>query len=63
MRTMQLRTRMAYVMRVDNRATYVMRVDNRARVTYAAAKSAVRKASVVTPPAPGLTRCDLSMTR
>jgi hypothetical protein len=63
MRTRRLHARLVYVMRVDNRAAYVMRVDNRARVTYAATTPAVPKVSVVTLPAPGLTRFDLSMTR
>jgi hypothetical protein len=52
---------MASVMHVDNHAAYMMRVDDRSRVTYAAATSAAQKFFVVTPPALGLTRCDLYM--
>jgi hypothetical protein len=63
MRTRRLHARLAYVMRVDNRAAYKRRVDYRARVTYAAATSAAREVSIVTPPAPGMERFDLSMAR
>jgi hypothetical protein len=63
MRTNRLRARLAYVMRVVNIAAYVMRVDYRARITYAAATSAARKVSIVTPLVPGLARFDLSMAR
>jgi hypothetical protein len=46
-----------------NHTAYVMHGNDRARVTCAVAEPAVRKSSVVTPPAPGLIRFDLSMTR